>query len=289
MQTNPPFNLSPRLVKSINTVPQRCSVNVRNHPITSTTMTLLTKSPDTTPPTDRFHTCPHPHHTPYSEINLPPVLFRMDAPIGQDLPDLSPLRENGQVARDHEDKEIWDFPFLPRYITSSPPGWLLEYWMRTDPRLTYRDIRVRMAGPLHLRPHENALNMRRERDARRPLRLSCWTYRRGTPGRLNKIDVERVERWSIDQIRYNTTMDVVYADGGPVRLEDRALAAHTPATYPLDYFLNQGRTEIPSERIRVAQSVFFRLSERAKQLGLGSWRQLPDNEWPDTFRYNISR
>lgn len=84
-------------------------------------------------------------------------------------------------------------------------------------------------------------------------------------------------------------MDVVYADGGPVRLEDRALAAHTPATYPLDYFLNQGRTEIPSERIRVAQSVFFRLSERAKQLGLGSWRQLPDNEWPDTFRYNISR
>ncbi|GMG52351.1 unnamed protein product [Aspergillus oryzae var. brunneus] len=252
-------------------------------------MTLLTKSTDTTPPTDRFHTCPHPHHTPYSEINLPPILFRMDAPIGQDLPDLSPLRENGQVARDHEDKEIWDFPFLPRYITSSPPGWLLEYWMRTDPRLTYRDIRVRMAGPLHLRPHENALNMRRERDARRPLRLSCWTYRRGTPGRLNKIDVERVERWSIDQIRYNTTMDVVYADGGPVRLEDRALAAHTPATYPLDYFLNQGRTEIPSERIRVAQSVFFRLSERAKQLGLGSWRQLPDNEWPDTFRYNISR
>ncbi|KAE8142229.1 hypothetical protein BDV38DRAFT_278402 [Aspergillus pseudotamarii] len=253
-------------------------------------VTLLTKSTDTSPPTDRYHTCPHPHHFPYSEVNLPPILFRMDSPIRQDLPDLSPLRENGQVVRDHEGKEIWDFPFLPRYVTNNPPGWLLEYWMRTDPRLTYRDIRVRMTAPLHLRPNENALNMRRERDARRPLRLSCWTYRRGAPGRLNKIDVERVERWSVDQIRYNTTMDVVYADGGgPVHLADRALAAHTPATYPLDYFLDQGRAEIPSERIRAAQSVFFRLSERAKQLGFASWRQLPAHEWPDTFRYNISR
>ncbi|KAE8383221.1 hypothetical protein BDV26DRAFT_287726 [Aspergillus bertholletiae] len=213
----------------------------------------------------------------------------MDSPIGQPLPGLSPLGENGQVVRDHEGKEILDFPFLPRYITTKPPGWLLEYWIRTDPRLTYRDICVRMVAPPHLRPTENALNMRRERDARHPLHLSCWTYRRGIPSRLNKVDVERVERWSVDQIRFNTTMDVVYTDGVPVHLADRALESHTPSTYPLDYFLNQGRREVPSKRIIVAQSVFFRLSERAKELGLTSWRELPDNEWPVAFKHNISR
>ncbi|KAE8354314.1 hypothetical protein BDV28DRAFT_164329 [Aspergillus coremiiformis] len=246
----------------------------------------------TTPPKDRFHTCTHPYHSRYSELNLPPLLFRMDAPTEQDLPDLNYLVENGQVARDHEGKEIWDYHFLPRYITSNPTGWLLEFWMRTDPRLTYRDVRARMPAPAHLKPAENALNMRRERDARRPLRLSCWTSRRGTPGRINKIDVERVEHWSFDQIRYNTTMAIVYADGGrgqPLHLTDHALATCPPTCYPLDYFLNQGRTDVPSARILHALELFFNLSERAKKLGLESWRQLPDSEWPENFKYHHSR
>ncbi|KAB8078397.1 hypothetical protein BDV29DRAFT_166297 [Aspergillus leporis] len=164
--------------------------------------------------------------------------------------------------------------------------------MRTDPRLTYRDIRARMSAPAHLKPAENALNMRRERDARRPLHLSCWTYRRGAPGRMTKIDIERVEHWSFDQIRYNTTMDIVYADGGrgqAFQLADRAFADAVSTTYPLDYFLNMGRGEMPSDRILAAQGLFFRLSERARALGLTSWRLLPDTEHPESFRYNTGR
>ncbi|KAF7597371.1 hypothetical protein BBP40_006312 [Aspergillus hancockii] len=246
----------------------------------------------TTHPEDRYHTCPHPYHSPFSEVHLPPLLFRMDAPIDEDLPQLNPLVENGQVAHDHEGKEIRAFPFLPRYITSNPSGWLLEYWMRTDLRLTYRDIRARMSASARLKPAENALNMRRERDARRPLHLSCWTYRRGAVGRMTKIDIERVEHWSLDQIRYNTTMDIVYADGGDgeaFQLADRALASADPMTYPLDYFLDMGRGEMPSERILAAQGIFFRLSERARELGLASWRFLPEGEYPDSFRYNTGR
>lgn len=215
----------------------------------------------------------------------------MDAPIEQDLPEVPVLVENDEIALDHEGKPIRDFPFLPRYITCSPVGWLLEYWMRSDNRLAYRDIRARMACPVRLKPAENALNMRRERDARRPLHLSCWTNRRGTPGRINKIDIERVELWSIDQVRFNTTMNIVYADSGggaPLCLADRALASHNPTNYPLDFFLTQGRGETPSGRVGAAQNVFFRLSERANELGLGSWKELPE-EWPDSFRYNVNR
>ncbi|KAE8150406.1 hypothetical protein BDV25DRAFT_112577 [Aspergillus avenaceus] len=240
------------------------------------------------PPEDRFHTCPHPYHSEYSEQNLPPLLFRMEPPVEPKLPELPYLLDKGEFVLDMEGREMRDFPFLPRYISCNPSGWLLEYWLRTDPRLTYKDIRGRMTAPAIMRPAENALNMRREREARRSLRLSCWNYRRGATGRLAKIDLERVENWSYDQIRFNTTMDITYTKSGqPYQLKDKALSGdRTARTYPLDFFLDQGAIKTPSDRVRAAQSEFFRLSERAKQLGITSWRQLPDHEFPESFRYN---
>lgn len=38
-------------------------------------------------------------------------------------------------------RPIRDFKFLPRYIATNVPVWLLKYWFRTNRRLTYGDIR----------------------------------------------------------------------------------------------------------------------------------------------------
>ncbi|KAF9890964.1 hypothetical protein FE257_005221 [Aspergillus nanangensis] len=239
-------------------------------------------------PPDQYHTCPHPHHDGYSQTNLPPLLFRLEPLPRENLPVISTLVENGRTVKDYDGVELRDFPFLPRYITSKPSGWLLEFWMRTDHRLTYRDIKARMVSPHHERPMENALNMRRERDVRNPLGLSCWTPRRGNHGRISRIDVERVERWSLDQITYNTTMDIEYrpdpADAHrmvPFRLRAKPLAtAPQPTYYPLDTFLDLPRPHVPSRRLMASLDTFHRLAERAVQLDLRHWRLLPDRDLP---------
>lgn len=243
-------------------------------------------------PPDKYHTCINSHHAVYSENNLP-LLFRLEAPRFEDLPPLSNLIENDQVVKDHDGRPIRAFPFLPRYISIRPAAWLLEYWMRTDPRLTYRDIKARMVVPAAQRPRENTINMHRERQCRNPLALSCWTSHRHAVG---KVEVERVARWSLDQIRYNTTMDIEYGrDPGSgdqrtaVRLRSRTLAGGAPAYYPLDSFLDGGDVHVPSQRIGEALSLFWQLSERASRLRLGSWRLLPDEELPEAWRRGTQR
>jgi hypothetical protein len=250
--------------------------------------------PDDTPP-DRYHTCINTHHAAYSENNLPPLLFRLEAPPFDDLPPLTNLIENNQVVKDHDGRPLRAFSFLPRYISIRPAAWLLEYWMRTDPRLTYRDIKARMVVPAEQRPRENTLNMRRERQCRNPLALSCWTSHRRAVG---KVEVERVARWSLDQIRYNTTMEIEYGRGAgrspgdqrtAVRLRSRTLAGGAPAYCPLDLFLDGGEVHVPSQRIREALSLFWQLSERASRLRLGSWRLLSAEELPEAWRPGTQR
>ncbi|KAF7165344.1 hypothetical protein CNMCM5623_009549 [Aspergillus felis] len=258
-------------------------------PIDAPAMQQLTCHHDAPP--DRYHTCVNSHHAAYSENNLPPLLFRLEAPEPNDLPPLRNLVENGQVVKGHDGRPLRAFPFLPRYISVRPAAWLLEYWMRTDPRLTYRDIKARMVVPAAQRPRENSLNMRRERQCRTPLALSCWTSHCRTVG---KVEVERVARWSLDQIRYNTTMEIEYRKGAgdqrtAVRLRSRTLAGGAAAYYPLDLFLDGEELHVPSQRIREALSLFWQLSERASRLRLGSWRLLPAEELPDAWRRGTQR
>lgn len=204
------------------------------------------------------------------------------------------LVEDGQMVRDAEGTAIRNFAFLPRYISIRPPGWLMEYWMRSDPRLTYRDIKARMAAPVKQRPMDNTLNMRREREARNPLGLSCWSTRRGTAAR---VEVERVERWTHDQVAYNTTMDIEYAEPTPenrkmvpLRLKAKTLVpVDEPIYFPLNFFLEdseggQPRLHRPSERVAGAIELFYSLSARAKSLGLPSWHLLPGSELPRAWR-----
>ncbi|RLL99978.1 hypothetical protein CFD26_107708 [Aspergillus turcosus] len=233
-------------------------------------------------PPDRHHTCVNDHHAAYSENNLPPLLFRLEAPAFDNLPPLRNLVENGQVVKDSDGRPIRDFPFLPRYISTRPAAWLLEFWMRTDPRLTYRDVKSRMVVPAAQRPRENSLNMRRERQCRNPLALSCWTSARSTVGR---VEVERVARWSLDQIRYNTTMEIEYDDQRTaVRLRSKTLAGGVPGYYPLDLFLDGREAHVPGQRVCEALSFFWQLSERASGLRLGSWKLLPAEELPEAWR-----
>ncbi|KAL2010416.1 hypothetical protein VTN00DRAFT_6223 [Thermoascus crustaceus] len=229
-----------------------------------------------------LHTCTHPHHAPYSEANLPPILFRLDPPSQEQQMPITDLVEDGMVVKDANGTPLRNFTFLPRYISVRPPGWLLEYWMRTDSRLTYRDIKARMTTSDL--PSDNVLNMRREREARSSLGLSCWATRRGT---IARVEVERVERWTPDQIAHNTTMVVEYtdptSDGAkrvPLRLRAKTLIPAQPVYFPLDTFLENGRPHIPSRRIARAIDLFYRLSETALERQLDTWQQLDPSELP---------
>ncbi|KAL1968963.1 hypothetical protein VTN77DRAFT_797 [Rasamsonia byssochlamydoides] len=237
-----------------------------------------------------LHTCVHPHHSPFSEANLPPILFRLDPPSDLETGEVLPLREGGKIVKNTEGTPLRDFPFLPRYISVQVPGWLLEYWWRTDPRLTYKDIIARMVGEPEKLPTENTLNMRREREARGPLGLSCWSNCRA---QISRAELRRVEGWTPDQISYNTTMDVEYMDPlslslsslssamrpMPFRLRSKTLVndddAPSPRYYPLDTFLENGQQRhVPSLRLTAVINFFYKLAEQALKEDLESWEVL---------------
>ncbi|KMU90679.1 hypothetical protein CIHG_08490 [Coccidioides immitis H538.4] len=183
---------------------------------------------------DKFHTCSHPYHSSYNEGNLPLLLFRLEAPKESQSEPIGYLVENGKVVLDYQGNPVRNFPFLPRYISVKPSGWLVEFWMRSDTRLTYRDIKARMTAENEELPSDNVLNMRRERDARKPLGLSCWTARRGG---ITKAELERVERLSSENVKYNTSLKVRF-DLQPAALESRSFDPNAmPQYYPLDIFL----------------------------------------------------
>ncbi|KLJ12963.1 hypothetical protein EMPG_12062 [Blastomyces silverae] len=100
-------------------------------------------------PPDANHTCHHIETQSYSDENLPPLLFQLDPPTAPITTPIPNLVENGQEVKDYDGAVIRNFPFLPRYISKRPLAWQLEYWMRLDSRLTYRDIKARMTVRLN--------------------------------------------------------------------------------------------------------------------------------------------
>ncbi|KAJ9317951.1 hypothetical protein DTO271D3_1656 [Paecilomyces variotii] len=234
---------------------------------------------------DCLHTCTHPYHSSYSEGCLPPLIFRLDTLVTVKQSFLGLLIENGKTVEDADGVPIRDFPFLPRYISVKVSGWLLEYWMRTDTRLTYRDIKARMTAPASELPLDNTLNMRREREARTPLKLSCLTTRRG---QISRKEVERVESWTPDQVSYNTTMDIEYELVGgkkvPSRLRSKTLTSSEPRCYPLDTFLDGRQIHTPGPRIMETIELFYQLSDTATALNLPSWVDLPLEYLPTSWK-----
>lgn len=161
--------------------------------------------PDPSPP-DTNHTCKHAATQSYNDNNLPPLLFQLDPPNERSTNLIPNLVENGQEVKGYDGMVIRDFPFLPRYISARPLAWQLEFWMRLDYRVTYRDIKARMTIGKALLPSDNSLNMRREREARTPLGLSCWTTRRGG---VTRTEIERVDKLSRDQVSFCLLPQVV--------------------------------------------------------------------------------
>lgn len=185
---------------------------------------------------------------------------------------------------DYTGRPMRDFPFLPRFISNKVPAWLLEYWMRTDSRLTYRDIKGRMIRGEKPLPTDNALNMRRERDARTPLQLSCWTTRRGI---VTKAEVERASNLNADQVAYNTTMDIEYGIKGgvkqPIALRSKSLRLSASRFYPLDTYISfEAQPHIPSARLTEAIDMLYHLQDIALSLGMdiGDWRLIPSHYLP---------
>ncbi|KAK2744984.1 hypothetical protein FQN57_004114 [Myotisia sp. PD_48] len=236
---------------------------------------------------DQWHTCTHPYHSTYSLACLPPLLFLLDAPPGEQSGVIDLLVENGSACCDQEGNPIRNFPFLPRYISTRVSGWMLEFWMRTDSRLSYRDIKARMTAPKRELPSDNSLNMRREREARTPLGLSCWTTRRGD---TTKAEIERVERWSPIQLSLNTTMVIerMSMDDArkdiPVALQSKVLGPGTPRRYPLYFFLGgQPGVHIPGPRISAAIQLLYQLQDWVVACGVTDWRNLPPKYFPSSW------
>lgn len=186
--------------------------------------------------------------------------------------------ENGQVVQDHQGNPVRNFSFLPRYISVRPSGWLIEFWMRSDTRLTYRDIKARMSAPTEELPSDNVLNMRRERDARKPLGLSCWTARRGG---VTKAEIERIEQLSPENVAYNTALKVYRGFDVPM-LESKSFYPNTtPHYYPVNAFLDSGETtHSPGPRLESCIQLLFDLQVLATETGLDDWRHLPEDKLP---------
>ncbi|EGD87827.1 hypothetical protein H112_04297 [Trichophyton rubrum D6] len=240
---------------------------------------------DDTP--NMFHTCEHPYHSKYNSTHLPPLLFRLEAPEEPSIrPAVLHLMDDDAAPSSKGSNAVRDFPFLPRYISIRVPGWLLEYWMRTDSRLTYRDIKARMTAPPADIPSDNALNMRREREARSPLGLSCWTTRRGG---ITKAEVERVERLSQSQISFNTTTAIEYASGAngkkfPLHLLMKRLDGGPSQRYPLDTFMDGKKgPHLPGQRLESTIQLLCQLQDYANALGEDDWRSLAPEYLPETW------
>lgn len=186
--------------------------------------------------------------------------------------------ENGQVVLDFQGNSVRNFPFLPRYISVRPSGWLIEFWMRSDTRLTYRDIKARMSAAKEDLPSDNVLNMRRERDARKPLGLSCWTARRGG---VTKAEIERIEQLSAENVAYNTALKIQRGTES-VMLESKSFYPNdTPHYYPVNIFLDSGEeVHTPGQRLDVCIQLLFDLQVLATDLGFDDWRDLPDYRLP---------
>ena len=195
---------------------------------------------------------------------------------------------NDEPVLDWRGRPIRDYRFLPRYISTHPPGWLLEYWFRTNTRLTYRDIKARMTVPPRHLPSERELDARRELEARGPLALSDLRWRR-IP--ITRREIMRAEMWSLEQIHFNTTLDIELGHGDqPARLRKKALGPDGTVTtvgqptMDLRAFLNRGEmVHFPQQRLRDIFEVYHQVRDRAVELGYSSWQLLPANELPSTW------
>lgn len=202
----------------------------------------------------------------------------LEKPILNDEEEVQALQENGQVAMSISGKPIRDFPFLPRYIATNAPAWLLEYWFRTDSRLKYNDILMRMAIPLEKWPSMvSYINTVRNR-FRNMLGLSSWASHQGA---IKLAEVELVDRWTYEQIYLNTTMVIEYGTqaGGvstvPQYLRSKMLLSGVPRYYNVGTFCGNGESFRPSDRMERTMDLLIQLKRKAQQLGLATWQLVP--------------
>jgi hypothetical protein len=253
------------------------------------------------PDIEALRTSPFPNSDKWSQENLPEILFYLKPPAsvyeGQPVELLRD--DNGALKLGDHGKPVREFPILPRHISCTVEGWLVEAWRRIDPRITYTDILDRQTeddvyciGKLD----KNALQNRCRRECR--MALGCWTEgeRRDE---VYRTDVEVIERLSYQNITLNTILDVCPARQDrltKVRLVTRSsdgqgkLVAQPfdvdssnvyETTFPIDYFVLT--SEVPPNGLHImdnsmmaAWELCLILQERARLHGASSWSKLAD-------------
>lgn len=250
------------------------------------------------PYSDALVTTPFPHSDEWSEENLPEILFYIKPPRspyqGQAV---QPLMEEGKPVMAQNGNQLRDLPVLPRRISLDVPGWLVEAWRRTDPRINYADILDRQIEDHKLKLTKitsNAFQNHCRRECR--MILGLWTSydRRDIP---HRTDVEAVEGLTYNNIKLNTILQI--CQDHPDRLNKVSLVKRAQDgcgkyyaeprvfddtnildnTFPMDYFVL--RSEISTilhsmdSSMIAAWELSLVLSERASIHGVSHWSKLP--------------
>jgi len=223
----------------------------------------------------------------FTAADLPPLLFRIEPykerfRIGNDdipVPVLHDQATNRPVVT-NRGATLRFFSFLPRYISHTVPGALLEFWFRLDYRLEMNDILMRIESPPGNMVRANTLNMRRNR-FRHTINVQAWMDCRTFPPQ-HDLDVAR--QYSAYQICLNTCMKVDLANSrflkptfNNISCQPNALTGWVDAGIAGDYFLTQVVTSIPTRRMVGILALLQRTQELAIVLGHG-------NAW-DNYKY----
>lgn len=256
-------------------------------------------------------TSPFPHQDEWSEDNLPVILFYVKPPKSiYDKQEPGLLKEDGKVVKvdksgklDENGTALRDIEILPRHISLLVPGWLVEAWRRTDPRITYADILDRQTedADLGLRKlRKNALQNHSRRQCR--MVLNSWTSyeRRQVP---HRTDVQSIESLSYQNIMLNTILNVCPSqqdrltkvrlvrrsqdDSGRFYSEPLEVTAMNlyQTTFPIDHFILE--SEVPQDGLHsmdrsmlAAWELTLILQERTRIHGLSHWKHLADRCLP---------
>ena len=137
------------------------------------------------------------------------------------------------------------------------------------------------------RPLNRALDEMRENEVRWPLGLSNW---KDYHSHIPRIEVERVGLWSLDQIQFNTTMEIGYSEGTsprPIYLKYKQFHEHTQPVGQFDLHTFTTSPDRASEQLRLTIDLLHNLSNRARQLGFQSWSDLPHEHLPRSWEPRI--
>lgn len=233
------------------------------------------------PPTNLTSTTsPHPYDA-FRESNLPPLVFQIEEDTARSaalkqIPVPFLVDQAGAPVTGANGEQLRYFSYLPRYISVDLPGFLIEFFLRLDPRCNPNDMRDRMvvAG----RPGSNAFQMRASR-FRKSVGAVTWG---GTSEEASKTEILFLSGLRQEQFDANSCMLIDPAGGRFIKPQVNGLKVIGRVLTDLSptHFLKPSQTaHVPSPRMANNIKTLHTLQVAAVKQGLGTssynWLALP--------------